>query len=164
MLIAESSPVDAKMLREILVETGADVLVVHDAESALSEMKRFVPDMVLMDVFFPDMSGLEVSRRIRSSEGDGEWTLVMFVSASDYDSDFEAAMEAGADCYMTKPIRKRVVLSKVRALNRILKLKRGLDEKNSCLERLSSTDSLTGVSNRRRFDEALSTEWARCRR
>ena len=107
VLIAESSPVDAKMLREILVETGADVLVVHDAESALSEMKRFVPDMVLMDVFFPDMSGLEVSRRIRSSEGDGEWTPVMFVSASDHDSDFETAMEAGADWgFQSQAIRR----------------------------------------------------------
>jgi diguanylate cyclase (GGDEF)-like protein len=73
-------------------------------------------------------------------------------------------IEAGGDDYLTKPINPIILQAKLDAIQRIAATYRSLDETNQKLARLSTEDSLTGIANRRRFDEVLEREWRRMRR
>jgi diguanylate cyclase (GGDEF)-like protein len=129
------------------------------------------PDLVLLDVVLPDMDGYTVARRIRDLEKPGEWTPIIFLTAMSGDADLEKGIAAGGDDYLQKPVSDVVLRAKIRAMQRIVQMRhsllvltRKLDAANQELKRLSAVDGLTGVANRRMFDEALEREWRRSMR
>ena len=129
------------------------------------------PDLVLLDVVLPDMDGYAVARKIRELEKPGEWTPIIFLTAMGGDGDLEKGIAAGGDDYLQKPVSDVVLRAKIRAMQRIVQMRhsllvltRKLDAANQELKRLSAVDGLTGVANRRMFDEALSREWRRSMR
>jgi diguanylate cyclase (GGDEF)-like protein len=129
------------------------------------------PDIVLLDILLPGIDGIEVARRIRASERNGEWTPIIYLSAKNEEATVEAGLAAGGDDYLTKPISPIVLTAKLRAMQRLaqaqkslLLLTQRLDEANRKLQELVHVDGLTGVANRRAFDARLTEEWRRCQR
>jgi diguanylate cyclase (GGDEF)-like protein len=150
---------------------GLETVHARDGESGIELFKSERPDLILLDIIMPGLDGFEVARRIRQLERDGEWTPIIFLTARTGDEDLERGIEVGGDDYLIKPVSEIVLKAKVRAMQRIaqmryslLVLTRKLDEANRELMRLSSADGLTGIANRRRFDETLLKEWRRCAR
>jgi diguanylate cyclase (GGDEF)-like protein len=114
------------------------------------------PDLILLDIEMPDISGISVCEQIKAHP-DLHDTLVLFVTGHG-DAQIEAlALTAGAIDFIQKPVNAAVVRARVR---NYLALKRQRDQ----LRQLSTVDGLTGVANRRAFDIALNREWARARR
>ena len=114
------------------------------------------PDLILMDVSMPSMSGYAVCKTLKDHPETRD-IPVIFITAYGSAEDEEEGLGLGAVDYISKPISPSIVRAKVR--NHIsLKLKTDL------LESLASLDGLTGIPNRRRFDEALETEWMRSMR
>ncbi len=129
------------------------------------------PDLILLDVVMPDMDGYEVARRIRSGEKTGEWTPIVFLTVLVGDDDLARGIAAGGDDYLLKPVSEVVLGAKLRAMQRIIDMRASLitlthrlDAANRELRRLSAQDSLTGISNRRHFDQTLTQEWRRALR
>jgi diguanylate cyclase (GGDEF)-like protein len=150
---------------------GATVLSAGSGEAALEAYEQTRPDLVLLDVTLPDMDGFKVAQRIRAIENPGEWTPIIFLSSLSDDANIENGIVAGGDDYLLKPVSEIVLGAKIRAMQHIvlmrsslIALTRKLDAANQELLRISSTDGLTGVANRRSFDEAISVEWRRARR
>lgn len=119
----------------------------------------------------PDLDGYEVARQIRLLEPPGDWTPIIFLSSMNKDKDIEMGIAAGGDDYLLKPISEIVLAAKIRAMQRIIQMRqsllvltRKLDTANQELKRLTSLDGLTGIANRRHFDEILSREWRRAMR
>jgi diguanylate cyclase (GGDEF)-like protein len=170
-LVIEDTLTSATLVCHQLGQMGLEAVHARDGETGIVAFERERPDLVLLDVIMPGMDGFEVARRIRQMEKDGEWTPIIFLTARTGDDDVERGIEAGGDDYLIKPVSEMVLKAKVRAMQRIaqmryslLVLTRKLDEANRELTRLSAVDGLTGIANRRHFDETLLKEWRRCMR
>lgn len=114
------------------------------------------PDLILLDVMMPGMDGYEVCARLKEDPRTRD-IPVLFVSARDEEEDEARGLALGAIDYIVKPIRPSIVQARVR---NHLELKRSRD----LLARLTTVDHLTGISNRRRYDEYLELEWRRAAR
>jgi diguanylate cyclase (GGDEF)-like protein len=126
------------------------------------------PDLILMDVVMPEMDGYEVARKIRAAEGAERWTPIIFLTGMGSEDDLRCGIESGGDDYLIKPVSPVVLAAKIKAMQRLHDMRNTLvetthklDAANQELQRLSALDGLTGIANRRRFDEALLIEWRR---
>ncbi len=127
------------------------VLFATNGSDALAVAREQLPDLILLDVLMPEMDGREVCARLKQNPDTRE-IPVIFVTAKDQEEDEEIGLQLGAVDYLTKPVRPSIVKLRVGIH---LELKRYRD----FLATLSLTDCLTGISNRRRFDEFLKSEW-----
>lgn len=167
-LVIEDSRTSQAMISHLLREIGIEPMQAENGARGLVLYHERRPDLILLDVELPDIDGMEVARRIRASEGPGEWTPIVFLTGRTSDSDLEAGIEAGGDDYLIKPINPIVLAAKVRAMQRIAQMRdkllettHQLDQVNRELMRLSAMDGLTGLANRRHFDAVLKSEWER---
>ena len=155
ILIVDDEPLNIELLGQTLSDS-AEIIFATRGEEALAIALEQLPDLILLDVLLPDLDGYEVCRRLKA-EPKTKSIPVIFVTAMDQEADEARGLEAGAIDYITKPIRPPIV--RARVSNHLeLKLYRDM------LETLSSIDGLTGIANRRRFDEALDREWRRAQR
>ena len=103
------------MLARTLEAEGYGVAVAADGGSALVEIERSAPDLILLDVTMPGLDGLGVTRRLR---GKGDALPVLLLTARDAVADRVAGLDAGADDYLVKPFATDELLARVRALLR----------------------------------------------
>jgi diguanylate cyclase (GGDEF)-like protein len=153
ILIVDDEPENIEILSELLGSEYEVFFAINGLE-ALEIAAGQVPDLILLDILLtPEMDGYEVCSRLKKDPK----TMaipVIFITAMDREEDEARGLEAGAMDYITKPISPPIVRARVR---NHLELKRYHD----ILENLSVTDGLTGIANRRRFDQFLEREWRR---
>jgi DNA-binding response OmpR family regulator len=115
ILIADDEPNIVAALEFLLQQGGYEVRVAKNGEEALSLIELQVPDLVLLDVMMPQISGYEVCRRIRER---AHWRgiKVIMLSAKGRDAEVSRGLSLGADLYVTKPFSTRDLLAKVREL------------------------------------------------
>lgn len=172
VMLVEDSKVTLRVLTNYLGSMGiASPLIAENGAQALALFERERPDIILLDARLPDIDGFEVARRMRKMEREGEWSAIIFLTAMNTDEDLARGIAAGADDYLTKPVSEIVLQAKVRAMQRLVEMQRKLvevtqrlDAANAELRRLSTTDALTGIANRRALDDFLAREWRRCLR
>jgi two-component system response regulator RegX3 len=111
ILLVEDEPGLADSVRYALDSEGFDVFVADSGVSGLESARVNQPDLVLLDLMLPGMSGLDVCRQIRSSSD----VPIIMLTAKDAESDKVAGLELGADDYMTKPFSMRELIARVRA-------------------------------------------------
>lgn len=155
ILIVDDDPANIELLAAVLEEDG-EILFATSGVSALAMAESERPDIVLLDVVMPDLDGYEVCRRLRDNPATAQ-IPVIFITALNQETDEEAGLAAGAVDYVAKPISAPITRARVRTH---LELKRHRDHLTS----LAYIDGLTGVANRRRFDECAAVEWRRARR
>ncbi len=152
ILIVDDVPTNVKILAEALSAVYR-IKVASNGADALKIAQRERPDLILLDVMMPGMDGFEVCRRLKA-DAQTDKIPVIFVTAKNAESDEEVGLNLGAVDYITKPFVIPIVKARIR--NHI-RLKQQAD----LLESLSLLDALTGIPNRRRFDEALVSELKR---
>ena len=110
---------DEKTIRDLvafrLEYHGHEVTTAENGKDALTQLEGTVPDLVVLDVMMPDMTGLEVCAEIRKDERLAE-TKVILLTAKGRKQDEEEGMAAGADAYMSKPFRANVLIGKIEEL------------------------------------------------
>ncbi|MDR0702075.1 MAG: diguanylate cyclase [Azoarcus sp.] len=170
VLLIEDTVTSATVVCNWLTNMGLTALHAVSGETGLETFGREQPDLILLDIIMPGMDGFEVARRIRKREKN-DWTPIIFLTARADERDLQRAIEAGGDDYLIKPVSEVVLKAKINAMRRmsdmrdsLRKITSKLEKANHELQRLSAIDSLTGIANRRRFDEALLREWRRCSR
>src|SRR5450432_1860055 len=115
VLIVDDEPAVVDALDRALVQEGYAVASAGDGRAALERVARARPDAVILDVSMPQMSGLEVCRRMRAN---GDRTPVLILTARHLVSDRVAGLDAGADDYLVKPFALEELLARIRALLR----------------------------------------------
>jgi diguanylate cyclase (GGDEF)-like protein len=170
-LVVEDTRTSLKVVCHYLERMGITPIPAENGTQAIDLFVSERPDMVLLDIILPDIDGFEVARRLRQLEQPGDWTPIIFLTAMTKDEDLEKGIAAGGDDYIYKPVSDVVLGAKIRAMQRIIQMRysllvltRKLDTANQELKRLSSLDGLTGIANRRHFDEMLNREWRRSMR
>lgn len=112
---------DEQDIRDIisynLTKENFEVEVAEDGEKGIEKTISFKPDIILLDVMMPNMDGIEVCERIRNTPG-LENTLICFLTARSEDYSQIAGLEAGADDYITKPLKPKVLISRINAILR----------------------------------------------
>lgn len=115
ILIVDDEPDIVELVRVTLEDERIAVVEASDGETALSEAIRVRPDLILLDVHLPDMSGLDVCRRLRA-EQDGPPTKIVMLTAAAGADDVARGLAAGADHYLTKPFSPVRLLGLVESL------------------------------------------------
>lgn len=100
-----------------LKKVGYEVDSASDGSECLTKISEHKPDLILMDVMMPEMDGLEVCERIKSDPNNSD-ILICFLTARGEDYSQIAALEAGGDDYVTKPIKPKVLISRINAILR----------------------------------------------
>jgi DNA-binding response OmpR family regulator len=120
ILLVDDEPLIIDSLTYSLKREGFDVKVAYDGTQALQSVQEYEPDLIVLDLMLPDISGLEVCRRIRT----GRTTPVIMLTARGEEIDRVLGLEVGADDYLAKPFSFRELLARIRSTLRRVELDR----------------------------------------
>jgi len=126
LLLVDDNQQNLELMLAWLEPLGCRLEVAHDGAEALEVVARSHPDLVLLDVMMPRMSGFEACRRIKDDPASRD-TVVIMVTALNEVGDFERAVENGCDDFLTKPVNKLELTTRVKSLLRVRLLKRKVD-------------------------------------
>jgi two-component system chemotaxis response regulator CheY len=168
ILIVDDHEDNIELLRARLEARGYEVQGANDGQAALDTVDRWCPDLILLDVMMPKMDGIEVVRRLKAKTDRKELPFIPVIMQTALDSTENKVegLDAGADDYITKPINFAELEARVKALLRIKQLqtdlaasRQELSELNDKLLKISLTDGLTQVDNRRSLEDRLQEMW-----
>lgn len=117
ILLVDDEPDILEILEFNLKKEGFEVATAGNGEEGLATAKSFHPDLIVLDIMMPVMDGVEVCRQLRA-DSQFDSTAITFLTAREEDYSHIAALDTGGDDYITKPIRPRVLISRVKALLR----------------------------------------------
>jgi two-component system alkaline phosphatase synthesis response regulator PhoP len=120
ILLVDDEPDILEIIRFNLEKVGYQIKTASNGLDAIKVSKKFLPQLIILDVMMPDLDGIETCERLRQDERFQE-TIIMFLTARGEDYSYVAAFDAGADDYVTKPVKPKVLVSKVKGLLRRLK-------------------------------------------
>ena len=115
ILIADDNPQGVELLEAYLSGSAYEMETAADGEETLRKVKEWRPDLILLDIMMPRISGFEVCKRLRADPATQNIAVLM-ITALDQPSDIERAVEAGTDDFLTKPINKTELLLRVRSV------------------------------------------------
>jgi two-component system alkaline phosphatase synthesis response regulator PhoP len=133
VLIADDNPQGVELLEAYLSGCDYEIATAADGEETLRKVKEWHPDLVLLDIMMPKISGFEVCKRLRADPATRDIAVLM-VTALDQPSDSERAVEAGTDDFLTKPINKLELLLRIRSVLKSRIYKRDLDRALAYIE------------------------------
>lgn len=117
ILVVDDEPDLLELVAYNLRQAGHEVLTASDGVRALEMVRARAPDVIVLDVMMPGLSGLEVARRLRSQTGTASIPIVMLTARAEERHEIEG-LQAGADDYVTKPFSMQVLLARVHAVAR----------------------------------------------
>lgn len=170
ILLVEDNQLQGSTTRQFLEKMGYEVIWVEDGKSSIKSAKTDNPDLIILDLMLPDINGNEVCRWLKLNEDTKSIPILMLTSVNTIQNKIQG-LEAGAEDYLPKPYNEMELNARIYTSLRTKSLQDELRKKNNQLEdllhtldRLASTDSLTGLYNRRRFESVLEKEYKRMKR
>ena len=160
ILVVEDDRLSRQILCRSLRQEGYQVVEACNGEECLSAYMQAQPHLVLLDAMMPNMNGFECCSRLIKLPGADNIPVIM-VTGLDDKASVDWAFDAGATDYVTKPIHWPILRRRVKNLLEKGYFYRELEQANQRLQVHAITDGLTGLVNRRYFDECLDREWKR---
>lgn len=118
ILIVDDNQQNCELLDAYLADEGYQIEMVYDGQQTLDSVARQHPDLILLDIMMPRLSGYEVCHRLKSSPETRTIPILMITALAEM-SDIEKGIDAGADDFLTKPINKLELITRVRSLLRV---------------------------------------------
>jgi two-component system, cell cycle response regulator DivK len=115
ILLIEDNEFNRKIVRDLLARQPYDLLEAHDGEAGVAAARRDIPDVIVMDVQLPKLSGLDATRAIRSHPETAKIPIIVVTSFA-LSGDDKKAMDAGASAYLAKPYSPRQLLDTIRKM------------------------------------------------
>lgn len=155
VLVVDDQAINVRLLHE-LFHHDFDMFMATTGQQALETCRKLLPDVILLDIEMPDLSGFEVCLRLKADSATAHIPVIFITSHFDEAQEVQGFQVGGAD-FIRKPINP--VVTKVRVQNQFA-LKRQAD----ILRSIALLDGLTGVANRRKFEMTMTTTWLQCAR
>ncbi len=133
VLIVDDNPQGAELLEAYLSESNYELRMASDGDETLEIVKTWQPDLILLDIMMPRISGFEVCKRLRADPATAD-ILVLMITALDQTSDIDRAVEAGTNEFLSKPINKSELILRVRSLLLTRHYKRELERALAYIE------------------------------
>jgi two-component system alkaline phosphatase synthesis response regulator PhoP len=118
ILIVDDNQQNCELLDAYLADEGYQIEMVYDGQQTLDAVARQQPDLILLDIMMPRLSGYEVCHRLKSAAETRTIPILMITALAEM-SDIEKGIDAGADDFLTKPINKLELITRVRSLLRV---------------------------------------------
>jgi diguanylate cyclase (GGDEF)-like protein len=177
ILAVDDDPVSLKLLVTILEQDGHEVLTAANGREALAVALEKHPQMVITDWLMPEVDGIELCKYLRIME-EGKKLYILVLTGRTEEEGIVEAFDAGADDYIAKPFKKRLMLARIKPGMRVIRLQEEKDRQMAEMEERSAqlmkaerrlrsaamTDSLTELPNRRYAMKRLDQEWSRAAR
>lgn len=135
VLIADDIQQNRELLEAYLADEGYDILMANDGQQTMQLVDQHQPDLILLDIMMPRMSGYEVCSQIKSDPA-RRGILVLMVTALNEAGDIEKAVNAGCDDFLTKPVNRLELRTRVRSLLRVRHLANERDRLLAYLEEM----------------------------
>jgi diguanylate cyclase (GGDEF)-like protein len=155
ILIVDDDIISRRLLSELL-RTEHIVMLAASGKEALEKIENFPPDLVILDIMMPEMSGFQLIRKLKNDSATRSIPVV-FITALNSIRKEEKGLKLGAVDYITKPFMPSIVEARIGNIMTMVRQRK-------LLETLAHVDGLTEIPNRRYFDQALSREWQRAMR
>ena len=139
VLIADDSLLQRQMLQEMLGSAGYRVVSACDGPDALELYRREQPELVILDIVMPSLTGIDVAREIRRSEIDGGFVPIIFITGMDDEGYLQQCVEVGGDDFIRKPFNPVLLQAKVGSLLRFRRLYEEQLEQKRCLHKFQQT-------------------------
>jgi two-component system, OmpR family, alkaline phosphatase synthesis response regulator PhoP len=118
ILIADDNQANCELIEAYLAGIDCETQVAVDGQDTLDKVKSFRPDLILLDVMMPKLSGFEVCQKLKAEPGTRK-TMVLMVTALNELGDIERAVSAGTDDFLSKPVNKLELLKRVELMLRL---------------------------------------------
>ncbi|MCC2606462.1 diguanylate cyclase [Planctobacterium marinum] len=150
ILIVDDEKSNLKILSEFLGGDG-QIMLAKSGKQALEKAARALPDIILLDVVMPDMDGFEVLKQLKAAPGTRLIPVIFITGLTDVTFE-EKGLALGASDYIIKPIHEQLVRARVKLHLQLVKQQR-------LLEQVALIDPLTGLCNRRKYEDVSNIEW-----
>ncbi len=142
ILIADDHQRNRELLEAYLAEEDYEIVMANDGQQTLEVVSECLPDLILLDIMMPKLSGYEVCERLKNQD-ETRNIPILIVTALDEEGDIEKAVEAGCDDFLSKPVNSLELKTRVRSLLRVRHL---TNERDRLLAYLNEVDK-TGTTN-----------------
>jgi len=143
VLIVDDNPQNVELLQAFLESLPVKIVTAVDGLDALSKVAEHTPDLILLDIMMPQMSGFQVCRRIKSDPKTRDIQVLMVTALNEL-GDIEQANEVGTDDFVSKPVNKIELLTRVKSLLRVRHLKSELERALSYLNEIEQEEETDG--------------------
>jgi diguanylate cyclase (GGDEF)-like protein len=165
VLLAELIASERTHIRHCIEKAGHQVITANTGPEVIAAYLKHAPDLILLDMALPVKNGIDTVFEIRGlSETEENWVPIVLLSEESNPKKVAKGLDAGCDDYLQLPIDEHVFAAKLRAVQRLIKIRKQLYIANHELNLMAVKDGLTGISNRRHFDDVLQKELKRALR
>jgi CheY-like chemotaxis protein len=143
VLIVDDNPQNVELLQAFLESLPVKIVTAVDGLDALAKVSEHKPDLILLDIMMPQMSGFQVCRRIKSDPKTRDIQVLMVTALNEL-GDIEQANEVGTDDFVSKPVNKIELLTRVKSLLRVRHLKSELERALTYLNEIEQEEETDG--------------------
>lgn len=140
ILIADDNQPNRELLEAYLAEIDCEVATAVDGQDTLAKVKSFQPDLVLLDVMMPKLSGFEVCQKMKADPATRK-IMILMVTALNESGDIERAVKAGTDDFLSKPVNKIELIKRVQNMLRLKDVTDELERLRRYIEGMDDSDS-----------------------
>jgi len=140
ILIADDNPTNVELLEVYLSDVDCEIGVAVDGRDTLDKIATFKPDLILLDVMMPKLSGFEVCKQLKGDPQTSQ-IMILMVTALNELGDIERAVNAGTDDFLSKPVNK---LELVKRVENMLKLRHVIDERDRLRQYIQGMEDASG--------------------
>lgn len=144
VLVVDDNQQNLELIQAYLEDVECVTEAAHDGIEALDRVARSKPDLILLDVMMPKMSGFEVCRKLKSDPGTADIPIIMVTALNEF-GDIERGLDSGTDDFVSKPINRLELLTRIRTM---LKLKHLTDHLSRALAYLGEVDKASAADDR----------------
>ncbi|HEY0982797.1 MULTISPECIES: response regulator [unclassified Schlesneria] len=137
ILIADDNIQNCELLDAFLADENYEIAMAHDGRETLQKVEEFQPDLILLDIMMPKLSGYEVCKQLRSEAATRDIPVLMVTALAEM-GDIERAVQAGADDFLTKPVNRIELTTRVKSLLRVRHLTSQRDRLLAYLEEVDA--------------------------
>lgn len=137
ILIADDNEQNCELLEAYLISSECEIFMAFDGQETLDKVAELQPDLILLDIMMPRMSGYEVCKQLKQNEATADIPILM-VTALNEMGDIEKAVDAGCDDFLTKPVNRLELTTRVKSLLRVRHLKNERDRLLAYLEEMDA--------------------------
>jgi two-component system cell cycle response regulator len=139
VLIVDDNPQNVELLQAFLESLPVRIITAADGVDALAKVRDLSPDLILLDIMMPHMSGFEVCKRLKSDPKTRDIQILMVTALNEL-GDIERATDCGTDDFVSKPVNKFELLTRVKSLLRVRHLKGELERALTYLNEIEQDD------------------------